>query len=326
MPLRARVDAIRDALIEGLPGDYASSAAVIREVSRDADAVSGTLVWPVTAAVEAKALADGSNAAFDDGLALLAELTERFTSEFAIRGFLRHDPERALAVCLGWTEAENPHVRRLASEGTRPFLPWGVRYPAVISAPELTIPILDRLYRDASEYVRRSVANHLNDHSRLVPELVLETARRWEGAPESHTTWVVRHALRTLVKKGDPGALTLLGFGQAEVDVTGPTVGAAVVRMSESIRFTGRIRNAGTEPVRLAIDYIVHHQKANGTQTGKTFKLTTATLGPGESLEIDRVHSFRPISTRRYHPGPHAIELQVNGVRSGRAGFELRAE
>lgn len=178
--------------------------------------------------------------------------------------------------------------------------------------------------RLASEYVRRSVANHLNDLSRNAPDVVVATAQRWRAAPGPETEALVQRALRTLVKSGDPAALALLGFPPTPgAVVEGLSLDVESVHVGGSVAFTAAIRNSGAEPARLVIDYVVHHRKANGTQTPKVFKITTTTLPPGEQLVITRRHSFKVITTRRYHPGEHAIELQVNGVPSGRATFEL---
>jgi hypothetical protein len=195
--------------------------------------------------------------------------------------------------------------------------------PALLAHPGQTLPIISALYRDDSEYVRRSVANHLNDLSRVRPDLVVETASAWLAAPDRHTAKLVRHALRSLIKQGHPGALALLGFGPATVEVRGPVTTPAEVPYGGDLTFTATVVNTGDAAATLAIDYVVHHRKANGTQTGKTFKLTTVTLAPGEHYAVERRHSFREITTRRYHPGAHAVELQVNGVRSARADFVL---
>lgn len=327
LALRERADLLRDAVLADLPGSYAHLARVIRAAAAGADEFTGWLIWPVTSAVAAKAVEADKAAtdptAFDDGLALLAELTPRLTSEFAIRVLLRHDADRALSVISAWTASPDDDVRRLASEGTRPYLPWSVRVPEILARPGATVPLLDALYRDDSEYVRRSVANHLNDLSRENPELVVSTARRWMEDPAPHTAALIRHGLRTLIKRGNTDALGLLGFAPADVEISAPVLDSTAVPFDGSVRFTAAIRNTGTEPARLAVDYIVHHCKANGTQTGKTFKLTTATLAPGQSLTVARGHSFRPITTRRYYPGPHSITLQVNGVPSERAEFDL---
>ncbi|KOV73773.1 DNA alkylation repair protein [Streptomyces sp. AS58] len=323
LSLRERADLLRDALLADVPGDYAELARVVRAARDGAPEFGGWLIWPVTSAVATKAVGEGTDEAFDDAMALLADLTGRLTSEFAVRLLLRHDLDRALGVVTGWTASADPDVRRLASEGTRPYLPWSIRVPALIARPGVTVPVLDALYDDESEYVRRSVANHLNDLSRDDADLVVTTAGRWLAAPAPTTGRLVRHGLRTLVKRGHPGALELLGFPPAAVDVDGPVLDRTRVPFGGSVRFTATVRNTGADEARLSIDYVVHHHKANGSQTAKTFKLTTRTLAPGESVHLSREHSFRPITTRRYHPGPHAIALQVNGVATSPAPFDL---
>ncbi|WP_327146015.1 DNA alkylation repair protein [Nocardia sp. NBC_01327] len=326
LALRPRADLLRDALLADVPGAYAELAGVVRTAADSSEAFGGWLIWPVTSAIAARAVQENSGAAFDDAMALLAELTGRLTAEFAIRTLLRHDLDRALGIIAGWTTSADIDVRRLASEGTRPYLPWSTRVPEIIARPGVTVPILDALYLDDSEYVRRSVANHLNDLSRDEPDLVVAAARRWLAAPGADTARLVRHALRTLIKAGHPGALELLGFAHAAVEIDGPLLDRTTVPPGGSIRFTATIRNTGTDPARLSIDYVIHHRKANGGQTGKTFKLATCTLAPGEAHTIDREHSFRPITTRRYYPGAHAIELRINGIASDRVTFDLEAE
>ncbi|HWS31597.1 MAG TPA: hypothetical protein VN408_02525 [Actinoplanes sp.] len=169
------------------------------------------------------------------------------------------------------------------------------------------------------------MANHLNDLSRDHPDLVVETAARWLAASEASTAATVRHGLRTLVKRGHPGALVLLGFdaGHQGVRVGAVSVDRAVVALGETVEFTAVIGNDGDTPARVAVDYVVHHRKANGGRTAKTFKLTTATINPGDTLVVRRNHPFRVITTRRYHPSAHAIGLLVNGVASPIVEFEL---
>ncbi|WP_032380068.1 DNA alkylation repair protein [Rhodococcoides fascians] len=322
LALRARADLLRDALLTGLPGNYVQFAGTIRRAATDPD-FQGWLVWPVTSAVAAKAVEENTTTAFDDGMSLLAELTGRLSSEFAIRTFLRADLDRALAIALEWTQSPDEHVRRLASEGTRPYLPWAVRVPEILARPGSTMPILDRLYRDDSDYVRRSVANHLNDFSRDDPNIVVQSAARWLDDPDANTGRLLRHALRTVIKNGNTDALALLGFAPAELAVTGPVLDVPKLLIGGSLEFTASIRNLGLEPAQVVIDYIVHHTKANGGMTGKTFKLKTTTIAAGESVDVRRQHSFKALTTRKYYPGPHAIELQINGVSYGRTDFEL---
>lgn len=324
LALRARADLLRDALLTGLPGDYAEFARTIRRAATDPD-FEGWLVWPITSAVAAKAVEEKTSTAFDDGMSLLAELTGRLSSEFAIRTFLRTDLDRALAIALDWTHSPDEHVRRLASEGTRPYLPWAVRVPEILGRPGITLPILNALYKDDSDYVRRSVANHLNDFSRDIPDIVVTAAARWLPDPDANTERLVRHALRTVIKKGNTDALALLGFTPASLEVTGPVLDVAELHIGGSLELSASIINRGAEPARVVIDYIVHHTKANGGVTGKTFKLKTTTIAPGDSIDVRRQHSFRTLTTRKYYPGPHAIELQINGVNYGRAEFMLES-
>ena len=319
--LRERTDLLKDALLADAPGGYRELAAVVRRALAD-PAFAGWLIWPVSEAVSVRALESREVA---DALHLQAELTPRLTAEFGIRTLLDADLDGALPIVLGWTGHADEHVRRLASEGTRPLLPWAKRVPAILARPEATVPILDALHRDESEYVRRSVANHLNDLSRGHPGLAVEVAARWLATdPGVTTTRVVRHALRTLVKKGDPDALALLGFAPPKgITAAGPTLSADVVPVGGELRFSCTLTNDGPEAARLVVDYVVHHRKANGSTTPKVFKLTTRTLEPGAELMLERVHSFRLITTRTYHPGAHALEIQVNGTSFGKAEFDL---
>jgi 3-methyladenine DNA glycosylase AlkC len=323
LALRPRAELLCQALLADVPGDAVELDGVVRAALAD-ERCTGWLVWPITEAVTARAVADGSPRALDAALDLLAELTPRLTAEFAIRPLLVADLDRALDAALGWAGHPDEHVRRLATEGTRPFLPWAKRVPDLLARPEATVPILDALYRDPSEYVRRSVANHLNDLNRQQGDLAVAVAGRWLAEADEHTAAVVRRGLRTLVKQGHAGALTLLGFeATPSVAVAGPRLARTSLAVGEELAFEVTLENTGPEAVAVAVDYVVHHVKANGSRTPKVFKLTTRVLAPGEVVTLARRHSFRPISTRRYHPGEHAIEVQVNGTTSGLTPFHL---
>ncbi|WP_326557732.1 DNA alkylation repair protein [Micromonospora sp. NBC_01796] len=323
LTLSERALAIRDALLADLPDSYRSSAAILRDALAD-PSFTGWMIWPVTEAVAVRALASPEAGDFESGLGLLAELTGRLTGEFALRTFLNADLDRTLATVIGWTTHPDEHVRRLASEGTRPRLPWAKRVPELTRRPDATVAILDALYRDEVEYVRRSVANHLNDLSRLDPELAVTTATRWLERPEPSTPRLVRHAMRTLVKAADPDALALLGFPPpVGVVVTGPHLDRTAVPLGGEVGFEIVVGNNGDRDANLVVDYVVHFRKANGSLAPKVFKLANRVLAPGQQLTLSRRHSFKPITTRRYHPGQHAIEVQVNGVRSGMVDFDL---
>ncbi|MEC4019351.1 DNA alkylation repair protein [Streptomyces sp. H27-D2] len=326
LSLSERNRAVRDALLADLPADYESFAAIIGAALGDPE-FTGWMIWPVTEAVAVRSLAPGADDRFDAGLDLLARLTSRLTGEFALRSFLEADLDRTLATVREWTTHPDENVRRLASEGTRPRLPWARRVAAILRSPGITVPVLDALYRDPSEYVRRSVANHLNDFSRTDSEITTTAAARWLEHPDEHTGKVVRHGLRTLVKSGDPEALRLLGFAPpAHIDLCGPVLHPTTLPLGGGLEFEFTLKNNGPDAVSLAVDYVIHHRKANGRTTPKVFKLTTRTLAPGASAAIARRHSFKPLSTRTYYPGEHTLEIQVNGTRFGTTTFELTPE
>jgi len=323
LSLRERADHVSAALLADLPTGYVDVAALVRRALTRPD-FRGWTMWPIAETVVSAALADATPEAFDDGLELLGEITPRLTSEFSIRRLLAVHPDRALAAIQLWTQSDDEHVRRLASEGTRPFLPWAVRVPVLLKTPEATLPILDALYRDESDYVRRSVANHLNDLARQNPSLVVETAARWLDAPVDTTPQLVRHALRTLIKRGYTPALELMGFRAATVSVTAPVLESLTVTLPGTLEFAFEVTNDGAEPAQLAIDYVVHYLKANGTRAPKVFKLATPTVAPGATVSVRKRHTFKQMTTRVHYSGTHTIEVQVNGERFGEVEFELR--
>ncbi|GAB3073089.1 DNA alkylation repair protein [Nocardioides zeae] len=240
--LSDRARAVGGALLEGLPSDV-DAAELLLDAALAEDDFTGWVIWPVTEAV-ARLTSNSEPRRFDQGLGMLMRLTPRLSSEFALRHFLNHDLERTLDHALRWTRSPDEHVRRLASEGTRLRLPWARSVPALQADPAATTGILDALHRDTSPTVRRSVANHLNDVSRLDPALAVATARRWAADPVATTPAVVRHAMRTLVKQADPGALELLGFGTPEgLDVTGPRLGRDRVALGEVLDFAVTVTN-----------------------------------------------------------------------------------
>ncbi|MFE1577216.1 DNA alkylation repair protein [Streptomyces fradiae] len=320
LPFGRRVTTVRDAVLADLPDAYPAFADVVRTALSRPD-FTGWTTFPVNAVVTERALACD---VFEPGLELLAALTPRLTAETAVRPFLREDLPRALRQVLEWTGHPDHHVRRLASEGTRPRLPWAPRLTALVTDPAPALPVLDALYQDPSEYVRRSVANHLNDISHDHPDTAVATAARWLARPAPTTPALVRHGLRTLVKAGRPDALALLGHDPAvRVRVVGPDVRTPEVRLGEHLVFGFEITNTGSRGARLVLDYVIHHRKANGGLAPKVFKLTTRDLAPGERWSAVRRHPFRELTTRRYHPGVHRVRLQVNGQAHDFAEFTL---
>ncbi|WP_431018097.1 DNA alkylation repair protein [Burkholderia gladioli] len=260
---------------------------------------------------------------FDRSMAALAFFTRFGTSEFAVREFLRDDPRRALATLRDWSRHEDQAVRRLASEGSRPRLPWSFRLREIEADPALAAPILDNLRADPSDYVRRSVANHLNDITKLHPDWVLERAAAWGGA-DAGTRWIVRHALRTLVKRGDARALALLGAsGAARIEAVPFAVTPARIELGETVTLAAELVSTAPDAQRLVVDYRIGYVKKNGSTAHKVFKLRELTLAPGQRIDIVRSQRIRDFTTRTHYAGRHGVELIVNGAVVAQAHFDL---
>jgi 3-methyladenine DNA glycosylase AlkC len=251
-------------------------------------------------------------------------LTQRFTAEFSIRPFLVHHPRETLKRLRTWAVDPDMHVRRLVSEGTRPRLPWGMRLKAFQKDPTPVLPFLERLKDDPEPYVRRSVANHLNDIGKDHPRLLAEIAERWLKGATPERRWVVGHALRSAVKRGDPGALRVLGCHRtvsARIDAVCFSSSEPVI--GGKLRISFRVGNCGRSPARIMADLRVHFVKASGKTSPKVFKLKLLKLAPGEVAELGKTISVAEQSTRKPYPGLHRVEVLLNGQPHPLGEFHL---
>lgn len=261
---------------------------------------------------------------FDVSMRAQHELTRRFTCEFSIRPFLERYPEETLAVLARWTKDRSPHVRRLVSEGTRPKLPWAPRVRWIEREPQRLLPLLEALKDDPASVVRRSVANHLNDLWKSHPDLVNDVAARWlDGAAEERRA-MVKHALRSAVKKGDRRALALLGFGAApRIAIERIAFAPRRVSIGGRTRIEVTLRSTSARAQSLVVDLAVHFVKARGKTGEKVFKVATATLAPREVMTFGKNVSLAVHTTRKPNPGRHHVELLVNGARFDVGGFAV---
>lgn len=318
--LMERMRHIPQVLRELLPQDYREAATILIQVAPRLGG-KGFHVIALTEFVTLYGMDD-----WDTSLNAFAHLTQYGSAEFAIRPFIVRDTPRLMAQMLVWAEHENEHVRRLASEGSRPRLPWGMAIAAFKRDPSPVLPVLERLKNDPSEYVRRSVANNLNDIAKDNPQVVIDLLKRWQTDADPHVQWIIGRALRTLVKAGHSEALEILGYGdQAQVDVKPITLDRNTIRLGEALTFYAEITSTGSESQRLVIDYVVYYMRSNGKQTAKVFKLTKKELPPGETLRLQRKLDLKPITTRVYYPGEHAIALKINGQETPSTPFRVEA-
>ncbi len=311
-----RVRHIADALAAALPADPAAALAIVR-------AMGPRLAGAFQAVAVTEYAARHVQDAFDAALDTIAALTRHGTGEFAVRPFLAADPARTLERMRRWATEEDAHVRRLASEGSRPRLPWAARVPALRADPIAAADILEALKSDPSAYVRKSVANHLNDIAKDRPDWVLGRLAGW-SRDDAATRWIVRHALRTLVKAGDPRALALVGADAApRVRLDRFSVAPAALPLGGTLAIAAEIVSLADAAQRLVVDYRIHYVRARGRSAAKVFKLRTFVLEPGATVSLGMRQTIRDFSTRRHYPGEHRVELMVNGTVAGTAVFRL---
>jgi len=251
-------------------------------------------------------------------------LTQRFTAEFSIRPFLENHTDATLERLMDWTNDPSEHVRRLVSEGTRPRLPWASRLPAFQRNPKPVLSLLERLKDDPSLYVRRSVANNLNDIGKDHPSLLAETASAWLKHATPERQWVVQRALRSAVKRGEPGALAALGFGtDADVVIGKPSISPQRAVIGGKVAISFEVTNSTTKTQRVLVDFAVHYIKANGASRAKVFKLKTLHLPPHETQDVGKHISLAEMTTRKHYPGLHRVDVILNGRSQLLGSFDL---
>lgn len=258
-----------------------------------------------------------------EALNTLEKITHLFSAEFAIRPFIQQHYDLTYAELLNWCQHPSEHVRRLASEGSRPRLPWGIRLPEFIRDPSPLKPILQTLNQDESLYVRRSVANSLNDISKDNPDWAIKTCEEFLQNDDEKTEWIVKHALRSLIKAGDQRVFPLLGYSKnTQVNLQTFSLKRKKIRVGDNLEFSLQL-SSDKQRQNWVIDYAIYFLKANGKQSAKVFKLKNFALEKGDQILLQKSHSFKPISTRVYYPGPHQIAIHVNGKEICRQDFTL---
>jgi 3-methyladenine DNA glycosylase AlkC len=302
--LKDRMRHITHCLHKHLHGDYATQLASLYKAS---PGFSGFTAVLFSDFVEIFGLDTP-----DISIPALADFTLLCSSEFAIRPYLIRYPERMLDVCNRWAEHENEHIRRLASEGSRPRLPWGQDVPWIKKNPAVVVPILEKLKNDPSDYVRRSVANSLNDISKTHPQLVMEIATRWKGQSTA-TDKLLKHALRGLLKKGHADALALFGFQQVDYKLHHFSLSPQELRIGDKIGFALELEHSGQKAANFRLEYVIHYVKANGSHTPKVFQITERVLEAGEKVNIKRQQALADLTTRKHYPGEHLLAIHLNG-------------
>ena len=318
LEMKGRASALADSLRQLLGGSGGELFQRVVQLAESDPPWSGFDIWPHTMVVEQDTTDD-----VDDALDAMQSLTERFTSEFAVRPWLRRYPDTVLARMHTLTTHPSEHVRRWVSEGTRPRLPWGLQVPAFIHDPTPLLPLLEALRDDPSEYVRRSVANHLNDIAKDHPHLTLQTCERWLTNATPERRRLVHHALRTLIKKGNAHALNLVGASTTSIHDASLSLSPTTLTLGQTLALQLDATATPTAPERWVIDVAIHFVKSNGQTSPKVFKGAVVDVQKPGPFRWTKNIPLRPVTTRRHYPGATRVDLMVNGQPVASATFDF---
>lgn len=327
LELKGRVHFLAEKLHQFLPTDLDVALSLLvgalKQDDKDAVGVSGMAVWPLTHYVSLYGLEH-----FDLSMNALKEMTKQFTSEFAVRPFFIRDQKRVLKLFKEWMNDENEHVRRWVSEGSRPLLPWGMKLHEFVIDPDLTWVFLEKLKNDPSEYVRKSVANHINDHSKNHPDYVVQKLLDWHHSKSKtdEMTWVIKHASRSLIKKGHKKAFLLHGVKASKIKVSSESILTKKIKVGESLKISVSLVNESNQKAEIILDHEIHLLRANGKHNVKVFKGKKLSLEAKEKKKIELSIPFKEVTTRAYYPGKHFWNVKINGVSEKKIPFQLLAK
>lgn len=324
LALKGRMVFLADRIHSFLPQDPKKSFPLLMQALRcdenDEMGLSGFQVWPLTHVV-----AKHGQDHFDLSMKALHAMTQVFTAEFAIRPFLVNHETKTIKTLRSWTVDPSAHVRRLCSEGSRPLLPWGEKLPRFVHEPERTWDILHALRFDDSEYVRKSVANHLNDHTKNHGDWVVKKLKAWRGEAKENAQleWVIRHGTRTLVKKGHVGALALHGVKPGVIEVKKMKILTQKVVLGEFLAVEVTLKNVGSKTENVVVDHQLSLLGSRDQQRTKVLKGKKLTLPAGASETLAMRMRLKPVTVRAYYEGKQGWSVLVNGVRSKELPFYL---
>lgn len=322
--LMGRARHIMQAMHRALPADFERAARIlVRSLGPETERAELQGMGVFIYLPHSMYVAEHGLGHFETSMSAQYELTKRFTAEFSIRPFLERYPRETLERLHQWAKEPNVHVRRLVSEGTRPRLPWAPRLRAFQEDPRPVLALLELLKDDPELYVRRSVANNLNDIGKDHPEVLVDTCARWKEGASPERLWIIRHALRSAVKRGDTRALSVLGFrGGDELEVTA-SFQPKRVRLGESVDVCLSVTNRSNTHQKAVVDFAVHFIKANGSARPKVFKGGKVDLPPGASCTFEKTISFATMTTRKHYTGTHQVEALVNGRATDLGSFTV---
>lgn len=324
LEMKERVRLISQSLFKHLPNNFKQSSQILINILKSEKkplGIDGFATWPLLQFIEDYGLDD-----YPHSFKAMYEMTQRFSAEFAIRPFIQNDPEKSFQYIDKWVSDKNEHIRRLCSEGIRPNLPWGIKVENINQNLLRGINILESLKDDPSLYVRKSVANHLNDISHLDQKLMLKTLKAWsKGNIPKERQWIIRHASRTLLKKGNPDILKLHGYNpRIKFQIKNFKLNKKNIKEGDKFTFSFSFYHQSKKSEKVIMDYIIHYLKKDGSYSKKMFRFKDTDLIKNEEYKIEKEIHFKKVTTRVHYKGIHYISLLINGKETEKISFKLK--
>ncbi len=314
LELKQRISKISQAIHQTFPAQFEEAIQILMEIVPGYKGFN-YLFFPDF--VEKYGLED-----WDHSIKALEIFTQYSSAEFAVRAFIRKNPSKMMKQMQAWSTHENEHVRRLASEGCRPRLPWAAPLRDFQHDPSPILPILEQLKQDPSKYVQKSVANNLNDISKDHPKIVKHLVHQWKDQ-HSITDWILRHGCRTLLKKADKEILQSFGYPPAkEVQIENLSLSKETIELGETLTFCFQVNNNAEQTHQLRIEYAIDFMKANGKTNRKIFQLSSKSY-PSGIASMERKQKFVNLTTRKHYSGKHVLTILINGEEKASVDFEL---
>jgi 3-methyladenine DNA glycosylase AlkC len=262
---------------------------------------------------------------FEKSMEALAMLTQYriATAEFAVRPFIEKYKDKMLDEMKNWAKSDNVHIRRLASEGCRISIPWGKKLEYIKNNPMKVIPILELLNSDSEEYVRKSVANNINEISKISPHIVIDLVKSWHGKSKE-TNWILKDGCRTLIKKGNNEIMNLLGLNthpKAKINML--SIESKSLKKGEDLIFSFNLTNDSGEQSKIIISYEIIYPQLNGKARSKIYKLSERTCSEG-TINIKRKQKLTDTSGLKISPGIHYIYILLNGTKMANDEFNVK--
>ncbi|MCK9336911.1 MAG: DNA alkylation repair protein [Arcobacteraceae bacterium] len=310
LELKARMRYISVQLHSFLPLSYQEQLEILKPVSKDFFSFEAMFFQDF---VEVFGLDD-----FENSMEALAVFTVGSSSEFAVRQFIIKYEEQTMMQMKIWAKSDDEHLRRLSSEGCRPRLPWAVALPKFKIDPSKVLEIIELLKNDPSIYVRKSVANNLNDISKDHPHIVKEFVKNNQGVSKE-LDWICKHASRTLLKKGDSEILKLFNLQRLDHVNIENFIYDKMVQIGENFHFSFELTSKEIIG-NIRLEYVIEYLKSNKSHTKKVFMIAESYLGIKSKTFIKK-QSFKDMTTRKHYSGEHFITILINGEERARGVF-----